>query len=137
MILNLSFVSYRMAPRPPTPPPPIYELSQIARAMEMMAATIQQQKLVAQNQQVMMHQWDAMRTTDTFSSSQPQGQLRLADFLKHNPPKFIGSTTLDQADQWIRDIEKIFRATSCSEDQKLNFATYLLSGEAEFWWAGA
>jgi len=49
MILNLSFVSYRMAPRPPTPPPPPFELSQIARAMLMMAAAIQQQNLVAQN----------------------------------------------------------------------------------------
>ena len=137
MILNLSFVSYRMALRPPTPPPPPSELSQIARAMEMMVAAIKQQNLVAQNQQAMMHQWDAMRTTGTSSSSQPQGQLGLADFLKHNPPKFIGSTTPDHADQWIRDIEKIFRATSCSKDQKLNFVSYLLSGEAEFWWAGA
>jgi len=71
MILNLSFVSYRMALRPPTPPPPPSELSQIARAMEMMVAAIKQQNLVAQNQQAMMHQWDAMRTANTSSSSQP------------------------------------------------------------------
>ena len=71
MILNLSFVSYRMSPRPPTPSLPPSELSQIARAMDMMAAAIQQQNLVAQNQQAMMHQWDAMRTANTSSSSQP------------------------------------------------------------------
>ena len=50
---------------------------------------------------------------------------------------FSGNSTPDQADKWMRELEKIFRATSCFEDKKLIFATYLLSGEAEFWWMGA
>ena len=58
--------------------------------------------------------------------------MGLTEFMRHNPPKFTGNATPDQADQWIRDLEKIFRATSCPEDKKLVFATYLLSGEAEF-----
>jgi len=69
--------------------------------------------------------------------SQSQEQVGLTEFMRHNPPKCIGNATPDQADQWIRELEKIFRATSCPEDKKLVFATYLLSGEAEFWWMGA
>jgi len=44
-----------MDPRPPTPPQPSSEMSQIARAIEMMANAIQQQNLTMnQNQQAMM-----------------------------------------------------------------------------------
>lgn len=34
-------------------------------------------------------------------------------------------------------MENIFKATSCLEDKKLVFTTYLSYGEAEFWWMGA
>ncbi|XP_068483293.1 uncharacterized protein [Phaseolus vulgaris] len=69
--------------------------------------------------------------------SQSQEHMGLTEFMRHNSPKFTGNVTPDQVDQWIRELEKIFRATSCPEDKKLVFATYLLSGEAEFWWMGA
>jgi len=58
--------------------------------------------------------------------------LVLAEFLRFNPPKYNGVVTHDQADQWIRMVEKIFKAISCREDKKLVFATYMLFGEAEF-----
>ncbi|XP_068501373.1 uncharacterized protein [Phaseolus vulgaris] len=128
-----------MAPRPPTPPQPSSEMNQIARAIEMMTNAIQQQNMaMAQNHQAAMHHWETARSGATTSHvSQSQKQMGLTEFMRHNPPKFTGNATPDQADQWIRDLEKIFRATSCPEDKKLVFATYLLSGEAEFWWMGA
>jgi len=43
----------------------------------------------------------------------------------------------NKVDPHIREVEKIVRATSCPEDKKLLLATYLLFGEAEFWWMGA
>jgi len=44
------------------------------------------------------------------------------------------NATLDEADAWLRECEKIFRVTECTEAQKLNFATFLLETEAEYWW---
>jgi len=58
--------------------------------------------------------------------------MGLTNFLRHNPSMFSGNFTPDQVDKWMRELEKIFRATSCSKDKKLIFATYLLYGEAEF-----
>ncbi|XP_068483219.1 uncharacterized protein [Phaseolus vulgaris] len=114
-------------------------MNQIGRAIEMMANAIQQQNMaMAQNHQAAMHHWKTARSGATASHvSQPQEQMGLTEFMRHNPPKFTGNATPDQADQWIRELEKIFRATSCPENKKLVFATYLLSKEAEFWWMGA
>ena len=128
-----------MSPRPPTPPQPSSEMNQIARAIEMMANAIQQQNMaMAQNHQTTMHHWENARFAATTSHvSLSQEQLGLTEFMRHNPPKFSGNATPDQANQWIREIEKIFKATSCPEDKNLVFATYLLSGEVEFWWMGA
>ncbi|WVZ18599.1 hypothetical protein V8G54_005921 [Vigna mungo] len=58
------------------------------------------------------------------------------EFLRHNPVKFNGKATPDEADDWICCNEKIFAAIECSEAQKLVFATYMLAGEAEHWWRG-
>jgi len=128
-----------MAPRPPTPPQPSSEVNQIVRTIEMMTNAIQQQNMaMAQNHQAAMHHWETARSAATTSHvSQSQEQMRLTEFMRHNPPKFTGNATSDQADQWIRELEKTFRATFFPEDKKLVFATYLLSGEAEFWWMGA
>ncbi|KAK7331522.1 hypothetical protein VNO80_31199 [Phaseolus coccineus] len=106
---------------------------------DQMATAIQQQNAaMAQNHQAAMHHWETAWSAETASHvGQPQEQMGLTEFMRHNPPKFSGNATPDQADQWIRELEKIFRATSCPEEKKLVFATYLLSGEAEFWWMGA
>ncbi|XP_047164009.1 uncharacterized protein LOC124833544, partial [Vigna umbellata] len=58
------------------------------------------------------------------------------DFLRHSPAKFNGKATPDEADDWICNLEKIFEAIECIEGQKLVFATYMLAGEAEYWWRG-
>jgi len=55
-------------------------------------------------------------------------------FKKEN---ICGNSTTDHADKWMREVEKIFRETSCSKDKKLIFVAYLLSGEADLWWMGA
>jgi len=56
--------------------------------------------------------------------------------IHHNPPKFNGKVNLDEADQSVRDIERIFEATQCPEERKLSFAIYVLIEEAEFSWIG-
>ena len=34
----------------------------------------------------------------------------------------------------MAEIEKIFRAMGCLEEHKVNYATFMLVGEAESWW---
>jgi len=40
----------------------------------------------------------------------PPPEWSLEDFLKHQPVKFDGKTSPDQADQWMNDMERIFDA---------------------------
>ena len=54
-----------------------------------------------------------------------------------NPPNFKGAFDPDEADEWIKEIEKIYLMLTCSETQKVAFATYMLKSDAEFWWKGA
>jgi len=52
------------------------------------------------------------------------------------PAEFTGKASPDEAEAWLRKCEKIFMVMSCADEQKLLFATYLLNGDAEYWWAG-
>ena len=109
-----------MARRPPTPPPPV-DMPNLARTIEMMATALQQQSAtMAQQYQAALHQ-----QPHTFS---------LEDFLRHNPPKFNGKVNPYEADQWVRDIERIFEVTQCLEERKLSYVIYMLIEEAEFCW---
>ena len=48
--------------------------------------------------------------------------------------KFGGKTSLDAADQWLKDLERIFDAKMCQEESRVAFVVYMLTGEAEHWW---
>ncbi|XP_014492523.1 uncharacterized protein LOC106754964 [Vigna radiata var. radiata] len=63
-------------------------------------------------------------------------RVSMNDFLSHHPVKFNGKVTPDEAEDWICKLEKIFYAIECTEGQKLVFTTYMLAGEAEYWWCG-
>jgi len=58
----------------------------------------------------------------------------LEDFLKHHPAKFDGKTSLDAADQWLKDLERIYDAKMCPAENSLAFSVYMRTGEAEHWW---
>ena len=64
----------------------------------------------------------------------PVREWSLEDFLKHHPVKFNGKTSPDVVDQWLKDLERIFDAKMCPADNRLAFAIYMLTGEAEHWW---
>ena len=55
-------------------------------------------------------------------------------FQKNNPPSFKGTHDPDGAQIWLKKIEKIFRFTKCSEEQKVQFGTHMLEKEAKDWW---
>ena len=47
---------------------------------------------------------------------------------------FDGSGEKEVADDWILDMERIFRTMSCIEQQKVTWAAYTLKGDAQIWW---
>jgi len=68
---------------------------------------------------------------------EPQPILRewsLEDFLKHHPVKFNGKVSPDAADQWLKDLERIFDAKTCLVESRLAFTVYMLTRKAEHWW---
>ena len=65
----------------------------------------------------------------------PPHEWSLEDFLKHQPTKFDGKTSPNLADQWMKDMERIFDAKRCPDESRLAFTVYLLTGEVEHWWA--
>ncbi|XP_052735879.1 uncharacterized protein LOC128197680 [Vigna angularis] len=70
------------------------------------------------------------------TTQEPRTYSRLNDFLRHDPTRFNGRATPDKADAWIKDIEKIFHVIKCTDEEKLDYATFILKEEAEYWWDG-
>jgi len=60
----------------------------------------------------------------------------ISEFMCHKPLKFNGKATPNESDAWIRENEKIFRVLGCTNAQKLEYATFFIIGEAEYWCGG-
>ncbi|KAF1899604.1 hypothetical protein Lal_00019732 [Lupinus albus] len=58
----------------------------------------------------------------------------LNEFCRRNPSQFQGGFAPDAAIEWVQGLERIFTAMSCSDAQKVAYATYMLVKEAENWW---
>ena len=120
---------------------------------------MQRQAASLEQQQAVMHQMEAARLAVEDAHQQHMEALRqleenraaapvvgpeprptvrewsLEDFLKHHPAKFDGKTSPDAADQWLKDLERIYDAKMCPAEDMLAFFVYMLTGEAEHWWS--
>ncbi|KAK9750454.1 hypothetical protein RND81_02G198100 [Saponaria officinalis] len=56
-------------------------------------------------------------------------------FDRHRPPTYDGVADPVILESWLREMKKLFVATRCPEDQKVDSATYYLKKEADNWWA--
>uniref|UniRef100_A0A2N9FDG8 RNA-directed DNA polymerase n=1 Tax=Fagus sylvatica TaxID=28930 RepID=A0A2N9FDG8_FAGSY len=66
---------------------------------------------------------------------QRQGhQSNMTEFKRLTPPSFEGSTEPLVAEKWLTEMEKAFRVLRCTEEEKVNYATYMLQGDAYDWW---
>ncbi|XP_057443800.1 uncharacterized protein LOC130735949 [Lotus japonicus] len=59
------------------------------------------------------------------------------DFNLQGPPKFQGEVEPEKADLWIQEMEKIFEALNSPDAEKVNLATFMLKGDAEYCWRSA
>ncbi|MED6140300.1 hypothetical protein PIB30_091819 [Stylosanthes scabra] len=60
----------------------------------------------------------------------------LATFLKVKPPEFKGTVNVTEVDDWFQAMERSLQAQHVQAKQYVEFATYMLQGEAQHWWAG-
>ncbi|XP_073120181.1 uncharacterized protein [Henckelia pumila] len=64
-------------------------------------------------------------------------RFELHRFVQIGPKPLLGGETPEVAEDWIERIENCFHAFKCSEDQKMEVATFLLEGCARKWWKSA
>jgi len=126
-------------------------MQQHEASMQRQAASLEQQQLVMQQMEAArvvsedahrqhmeaLRQLEENRAAALVFGPKPRPPVRewiVEDFLKHHLVKFNGKTSLDAADQWLKDLERIFDVKMCPTDKSLSFAVYMLTGEAEHWW---
>ncbi|MCI56300.1 hypothetical protein A2U01_0077551, partial [Trifolium medium] len=62
------------------------------------------------------------------------GEKRLERFMSHKPTLFTGGYNPEGAIKWIEDVEIIFEAMGCTEENKTILGVYVLREEANVWW---
>ncbi|MCI54479.1 hypothetical protein A2U01_0075729, partial [Trifolium medium] len=52
-----------------------------------------------------------------------EDEMRLERFIKHNPKLFTGGYNPDGAVKWVKEVEIIFEAMGCTEENKITLGT--------------
>ncbi|KAH9665582.1 Endonuclease [Citrus sinensis] len=60
--------------------------------------------------------------------------VNLERFKKLRPPTFQGTVDPMVVEAWLKQMEKIFVAMGCNDDQRVILASFVLQGEADHWW---
>uniref|UniRef100_A0A2N9I1S3 RNA-directed DNA polymerase n=1 Tax=Fagus sylvatica TaxID=28930 RepID=A0A2N9I1S3_FAGSY len=81
--------------------------------MQTLIGVVQQQTTTGNNVARMMEQRQGHRSNMT-------------EFKRLTPPSFEGSTEPLVAEKWLTEMEKAFRVLKCAEEEKVNYATYML-----------
>ena len=73
------------------------------------------------------------------SQDRPRGDnggrgVGLAEFQNTRPLPFASAAEPMDAEDWLRDTERKLNTVGCTNEEKLRYATYLLSGPAASWW---
>ena len=100
--------------RPPTPPPP--ELGQVLLQMTQMLGQMQQTQ----------HSYQQVQ--------QGNGRVTIRDFLQLNPRSFDSTPEPLDADDWVRDVNRMLNTAGVTLGDKVRFATHLLKGGSAAWW---
>lgn len=102
------------------------DLAEAIRAIKEMT-TAMEQLTTAMVQQI---QQDAQRNQKAAESQE------FFEFRSNNPTQFKGGYDPEEAEHWIQELEKIFEIMACSADRRVTYATFMLMGNAEYWWQG-
>ena len=109
-------------------------LAKFIRTFQHMANAMQAQATAVEH---MMDQLNRRFEESVGGNGADAKYQKFSEFRKMNPPSFKGAFNPDEADEWIKEIKKIYSVLACLETQKVAFATYMLKLDVEFWWKGA
>lgn len=87
--------------------------------------------IVAVAQTTAKTQWDLLKQQKEERVDASRG---FSHFHRHNLPVFQGETNSWKVDLWLQEVKKIFKVNGYPEESNVNYATYLLLGDAEYWW---
>ncbi|PKI61395.1 hypothetical protein CRG98_018203 [Punica granatum] len=106
--------------------PPIHQtLAAMTRLVEQQAQLIEQQMAFFQRQ----------AAQPSVSTSHMESQLTPYErFRKYGPSSFSGSADPIEAENWISGMERIFSIMEVSDTQHVALATFMLEGDAQYWW---
>ena len=104
-------------------------------AIRMIAQSVNAQAVAANRMMDELQRQGRRNNSEPENPTQPQHK-DLREFRKNDPPVFLGGLGIGIAERWIQQIEKIFGAMVCSEEQKVTLATFMLQGEVENRWNG-
>lgn len=128
------------APPAPAPIPvvPAQSTTTVSRDefQAFMRATMETQAQMAQIMQTL-----ATNQTTVQGTSDPGTTIEsryLKDFQRYKPPTFDGGK-MDPvaAEVWLEAVETAFIYMKCPPEYQVHCGTYMLKGEAHFWWKGA
>ena len=58
----------------------------------------------------------------------------MKDFCSHHSTSFDGRGDYISAENWLNDMEELLATTGCTNEQKVAYIAYKLTGEAKRWW---
>jgi hypothetical protein len=61
-------------------------------------------------------------------------QVKLMEFLQTKPLSFATAAEPMDAEHWLMDTSRKLKSVGCKDEQKVRYATYLLTGSAATWW---
>lgn len=58
----------------------------------------------------------------------------MEQFIKLKPHKFHGRGDPETAPGWVEELEKTFKVSGCTEEEKITLAVYQLQDNVTDWW---
>ncbi|MQM19544.1 hypothetical protein Taro_052550, partial [Colocasia esculenta] len=100
-----------------------------------MQGLVQAMQTQAHNEAALQAQMEAQAQVPIPQAQDHGGPSIMEGFKRMLPPSFKGESYPLLAESWMREIEKIFRAVRCADEDKVTLATYMLQERADVWWA--
>ncbi|XP_020098395.1 verprolin-like [Ananas comosus] len=118
-------------PPPPQPTIPTHSATLLqSTTMDPLVATLKQAVVgLVQTQQQNLQQSPAPSAAE---SSSRVRERSINEFKKSAPPPISGATNPDEAENWIKEMEKAFTAMQCTDEKKVRFGTFMLQGRDEY-----
>ncbi|MQL72963.1 hypothetical protein Taro_005306 [Colocasia esculenta] len=113
---------------PVLPPPPPVDYGVFMQGL------VQAMQTQAHTQAALQAQLEAQAQVPVPQADQG-GPSIMERFKRMSPPSFKGESDPLLVESWMREIEKIFRAIRCAEDDKVTLATYMLQERSDVWWS--